>query len=306
MEWVLQNAILPAVVNMSVGGDSDPLINEAVQSLTERGITVVVAAGNTALDACLGSPSSAPSAITVGATDQTDTRAPFSSWGSCVDIFAPGAGITSAWKDGGSLTISGTSMATPHVSGVVALYLGEHPQGLPSEVSDSINAYSTKGVVKNASSAAWNLLYSGTTVGGGESTAPLPSLPSAPTNLSISVTKMVNGDVTEYLETFRWSVPSGEIALYVIEGTSGDKSDSFTVPGDRDHGFRQLPEGTWTFHMKAYNMAGYSAWSNSASVCVPGPNTLCDPVIPPDTVTPPDTTAPPVPCRKRGRSGKCK
>jgi subtilisin family serine protease len=141
MEWVLQNAILPAVVNMSVGGDSDPLINEAVQSLTERGITVVVAAGNTALDACLGSPSSAPSAITVGATDQTDTRAPFSSWGSCVDIFAPGVGITSAWKDGGSLTISGTSMATPHVSGVVALYLGEHPQGLPSEVSDSINAY---------------------------------------------------------------------------------------------------------------------------------------------------------------------
>ena len=129
MEWVADNHELmhpgtQAVVSMSLGGGFSQAVNDAVDKLVDAGITTVVAAGNSNTDACTSSPASAPRAITVGATASDDKRAGFSNYGRCVDIFAPGVGIKSAWIGGDNAenTISGTSMATPHVAGVAALY----------------------------------------------------------------------------------------------------------------------------------------------------------------------------------------
>jgi subtilisin family serine protease len=122
----------PGVANMSLGGSKSQALNDAVASAVGKGLAFVVAAGNSNADACLYSPSSAPEAITVGATytdasetTQTDDRAAFSNWGTCLDVFAPGQLIDSAWigSDDATKTISGTSMASPHVCGVAALYL---------------------------------------------------------------------------------------------------------------------------------------------------------------------------------------
>jgi len=116
----------PSVANMSLGGGVSTALNDAVDAAVRAGVTFIVAAGNENTDACRRSPASAPLAFTVGATDNADRRASFSNYGKCVDIFAPGVSILSAWNTSPTATntISGTSMATPHVVGVAALYLG--------------------------------------------------------------------------------------------------------------------------------------------------------------------------------------
>ncbi|GGT10112.1 hypothetical protein GCM10010254_33360 [Streptomyces chromofuscus] len=131
-------------------------------------MSYAVAAGNgnqggRAQDACNDSPARVPEAITVGATDKTDTKASRSNYGTCVDLFAPGVGITSSWSTSNTATntISGTSMATPHVAGVAALYLSGHPSATPAQVRDAMVAATTSGVVKSAGSGSPNrLLYS--------------------------------------------------------------------------------------------------------------------------------------------------
>lgn len=124
IDWVIANHIKPAVINMSLGGGVSTAMNDAVARAHAAGITVVVAAGNSNADACSHSPASAPEAITIGSTTSLDARSSFSNFGTCVDIFAPGSSITSAWigNDTASNTISGTSMASPHVAGAAALY----------------------------------------------------------------------------------------------------------------------------------------------------------------------------------------
>jgi subtilisin family serine protease len=126
-----------------------------------------VAAGNgniagRAQDACKYSPSRVAEAMTIGATDKTDTKASWSNYGNCVDWFAPGVGITSAWYTSTTATntISGTSMATPHTTGVAALYLEGHSSDTPLQVRDALFANSTKGVVKSSKTANNNLLFS--------------------------------------------------------------------------------------------------------------------------------------------------
>jgi len=138
MDWVASNAVHPSVANMSLGGTYSAATNDAVQRMTDAGITVAVAAGNSSLPACTASPASAPSALTVAASSRTDARASFSNFGSCVDLFAPGVDITSTWLDGTTNTISGTSMASPHVAGVAALVLEKSPGASPAEVSSTI------------------------------------------------------------------------------------------------------------------------------------------------------------------------
>ncbi|KAJ8049141.1 Proteinase K [Holothuria leucospilota] len=109
------------VASLSIGGGVSQSVNDAIQRMIDSNVAVAVAAGNEDTDACNSSPASAPNALTVGATDDTDTRAYFSNYGSCVDIFAPGVAIMSTTLDGGRESWSGTSMATPHVAGVLAL-----------------------------------------------------------------------------------------------------------------------------------------------------------------------------------------
>jgi len=138
MDWVASNAVRPAVANMSLGGLYSAATNSAVQRMTDRGVTVAVAAGNDSLPACSSSPASAESALTVAASTRTDERASFSNFGSCVDLFAPGVDITSTWLDGTTKTISGTSMASPHVAGVAALVLEKSPDASPAAVTSAI------------------------------------------------------------------------------------------------------------------------------------------------------------------------
>jgi subtilisin family serine protease len=160
INWVAANANLPAVANMSLGGGASTAIDNAVNNAVGAGVTFAVAAGNSNANACNYSPARAANAITVGATTSTDARASYSNFGSCLDIFAPGSGITSAWKSSNTATntISGTSMATPHVAGVAALYLQTNPGATPSAVRTALVNNATSGVVGNAGAGSPNKL----------------------------------------------------------------------------------------------------------------------------------------------------
>ena len=137
----------PAVANLSLGGPVDPALDYGIQALVADGITAVVAAGNSNIDACTVSPARASRAITVGASTQSDVRASFSNFGSCLDVFAPGVEIMSA-RPGGTYALSnGTSMASPHVAGIAALYLQSNPRFTPSQVENLIKTSSTKGTL---------------------------------------------------------------------------------------------------------------------------------------------------------------
>lgn len=156
IDWVTADhkSGAPAVANMSLGGGTSTAIDTAVRNSIADGVSYAVAAGNgnsvgVAQDACASSPARVPNALTVGATDSADRAASFSNYGSCVDLFAPGVGITSAWYTGSTATntISGTSMATPHVAGVAALVLSTMPSAPPATVASTVTAAATPGHV---------------------------------------------------------------------------------------------------------------------------------------------------------------
>jgi len=137
----------PGIINLSLGGGANSAVDDAVAAATRAGLVVVAAAGNSGADACNFSPARAPSAITIGATDKNDSRASYSNFGSCVDMYAPGTGITSTWISGASATrtISGTSMAAPHVAGLAARLSQSQPGISSSGISDALTASNVPG-----------------------------------------------------------------------------------------------------------------------------------------------------------------
>ncbi len=164
VDWVTANHVKPAVANMSLSGPVTQALDDAVAASIDAGVFYAVAAGNDSWDACFRSPARAPSAMTVGATNSSDGRAWFSNYGSCVDLFAPGQEITSAWHttNTSTNTISGTSMASPHVAGVAARYLEGHPLATPAQVTTEITSSATADKVGNPGTGSPNLmLYSG-------------------------------------------------------------------------------------------------------------------------------------------------
>jgi len=162
INWITENASGPSVANMSLGSGRSSAMDTAVRNSIEAGITYVTSAGNNSGDACRYSPARVSEIITVGATTNNDSRASYSNYGDCIDVFAPGSSITSAWVDGDGSTasLSGTSMASPHVAGTAALLLQKYPDASPADIFSKITNNSTKGIVSNSLSANNHLLFS--------------------------------------------------------------------------------------------------------------------------------------------------
>ncbi|MFI5628527.1 S8 family serine peptidase [Streptomyces sp. NPDC051664] len=160
IDWVTAHHEGPSVANMSLGGGADPALDAAVQKAIASGVTFAVAAGNESADASEGSPARVPEAITVASSTVDDEQSSFSNYGAVVDIYAPGSDITSSWNDSDDATntISGTSMATPHVVGAAAVYLAGHPDATPAEVATALTDGATPDAISDATEGTPNKL----------------------------------------------------------------------------------------------------------------------------------------------------
>ncbi|WP_406725686.1 S8 family peptidase [Streptomyces sp. GD-15H] len=243
IDWVARNAVKPAVANMSLGGGADSVLDAAVRNAVASGVTFVVAAGNESTDASTKSPARVAEAITVGATTSSDARASYSNYGSILDLFAPGSSITSAWRtsDTATSTISGTSMASPHVAGAAALHLADNPSATPAQVSSALTAAATTGVVGNPGSGSPNRLLN---VGEGGTTPP-------PT-----------GDRFENTTDYTISDLSTVESPVTVSGVSGNAPSDLAVDVDITHTYIgdlqvQLvaPDGT-AYTLKSYGTGG--------------------------------------------------
>jgi len=268
IDWVTSNAVHPAVANMSLGGGANTSIDNAVVASINSGVTYGVAAGNgdasgVRQNACNYSPARVPAAITVGATQSNDAAASFSNFGTCVDILAPGVSITSAWStsDSATNTISGTSMATPHVVGAAALVLEANPGWSPQQVRDELVNDATTGVITNPGTGTPNrLLY----VDNGTGPPPVDdfSVSVAPTSGSTvaggSVTATVNTATTSgspQTVTFSASgLPAGAAASFAPAAVTSGGSSTLTITTSAS-----TPAGTYPVTITGTGSATHTA-----------------------------------------------
>ena len=265
----------PAVANLSLGGPIDPALDFGIRALVADGVSVVVAAGNSKIDACGSSPAREKSAITVGASTRFDVRAIFSNFGSCLDVFAPGQEVVSAWPGSQYATLSGTSMASPYVSGVVALRLQSDPTLSPPQVENLIKQTSTKGVLASIGSRSPNsLVFSGADSGS------VPPVTSLPVSTTLPAQGIVPGQIDALIITaqsrsalVKWAPVSNDggspILDYRIEyrlGQSGVWStfqdgvsplNMATVTG-------LATTGQYFFRVSAVNAAGAGSWTSGS------------------------------------------
>ena len=231
VDWVTANHRSPAVANMSLGGGLSASLDQAVTNSIASGVTYGIAAGNgnafgIAQDACTTSPADVPTAITVSATDNTDTKASWANYGTCVDIFAPGVNITSAWYTSTTATntISGTSMATPHVVGAAALYLQVHPTATPADVAAALTGNGTAGVVKNGGTGSPNILrYTGFISTPPSTTPPVARFSSSCTALTCNFDASASTALAS--ATYTWTFGDGS------SGSGKTTTHAYTAPG---------------------------------------------------------------------------
>jgi chitodextrinase len=289
VDWVTADhqAGQPASANMSLGGGFSQAVNDAVANAVADGVVMAVAAGNGYSNACDGSPASTAAAMTVGATDINDNEAAFSDRGSCLDIWAPGVNITSAWSTGDNATntISGTSMATPHVAGGAALYLESNPTATPAQVDQALSENATTGKIKwtdffgakpPAPPAGQDyLLYTGFISGGPPPPPPLPP-DGAPTNLTATAASKSQINLS-------WADNSTNESSFKIERCQGAGCTNFaqiaTAPANATSYSNTglSPNTTYRYQVRASNSAGDSDYSNIAQATTPanqGPNAL--------------------------------
>jgi aqualysin 1 len=270
LDWIAAQGARPAVANLSLGGGASDVFDAAINRVLAVGVSVSVAAGNANREACEYSPARVPGVLTVGATDTTDGRASFSNWGDCLDLFAPGVAITSAFYTSPTATKvwSGTSMAAPHVTGAVAKYLEGHPIATPAEVNDSILAYTTKSVVRNAWSTARHLLYTRPIVQ--RDTAPPLPPPAAPYALGGSSTQQ-GKNVQVNLS---WTEPNAAVAYAemqrkLVGGTY--ETIGWTFDGWSQYLDPYVSGGkTYVYRVRSYTGTGTTAWSNETTVSLCG------------------------------------
>ncbi|MGH3948860.1 MAG: S8 family peptidase [Pseudonocardiaceae bacterium] len=287
IDWVTQNAQGPSVANMSLGGGASSALDDAVRQSISAGVSYAVASGNSNEDACFSSPARVGEALTVNSADSNDSRSSFSNYGTCTDIFAPGRDITSAWigSDSDTNTISGTSMATPHVAGAAALYLADNTSATPSQVNDAILSNATTGVVSNPGSGSPNkLLYTGSGApipdpepgscdGTNGSDVSIPDAGSAVTssitvsgcNRKASSTSTISVDIKH---TYRGDLvidliaPNGDV--FNLKQSSGyDSADNVVGSVDRNLSSYDA-DGTWTLRVRdvyRYDTGYIDSWS---------------------------------------------
>jgi hypothetical protein len=269
VDWVTSHHAPPAVANMSIGAGASAVLDAAVRSSIASGVTYVVASGNSSADACAESPAGVAEAVTVGASDAADVRAPFSNFGPCIDLFAPGVSITSAWatSDTTTNTLSGTSMATPHVSGAAALYLSSNPTAIPAEVAAALVANATPAVLGDAGLGSPDtLLYQGFIVAGApDTTPPTVSLPSPAAGATVSGAVTLSATAVD-------DVGVSRVDFYVDGALVG--SDT-TAPYSSDWDSTLAANGTHAVTAIATDLSGNAGTSAAVSVTVANGQPTC-------------------------------